>query len=142
MITKEQWEDIKSKLSGLYGGVEFTLNDKKISVHKQQISETKLAWMVYIDGKVNLGWGYPSEKNYDPLMEQLWHKKTRSLYKEAEKKKIKKIWGVRRAKKEFPELEKKYSWYQPYFNSINVLERQFKKIDGLELISKDDNDDS
>ena len=140
MITKEQWASIKTELSTIYSGVEFTLNDKKIAVHKVQISCTKLAWIVYIDGKINLSWGYPNHKNYDPLMEQLWHKKTRSLYKEAEKKKIKKIWGVRRAKKEFPRLEEKGHWYQPYFNSLNVIERQFKKIDGLELIEDKSND--
>ncbi|WP_324172007.1 hypothetical protein [Sulfurimonas sp.] len=141
MITKEQWASIKTELSAIYSGVAFTLNDKKIDVHKVQISSTKLAWIVYIDGKINLDWGHSNKKNYDPLMEQLWHKKTRSLYKESEKKKIKKIWGVRRAKKEFPELEKKYSWYKPYFNSLSVLEKQFKKLDGLELIIKDENND-
>lgn len=133
MITKEQWEDIKSKLSSPFDSVNFMLDGKKLTVKKQCISDTQLAWIVYIDGTINVTWGYPTEETFLPLVEKVWHKKTKSLYTAKEKAKIIKIWGKRKAKAYFPELDKKMIMYRAMFSKYSVLEKQFKKIDGLEL---------
>lgn len=137
MITKEQWEDIEKELSGIYGHVEFKLDDKKLYIAKQLVSENKLSLMVYIDGSINAIWGFPNEEKFLPLTEKVWHKKTRSLYTPTRKASIIKTWGKRAAKKDFPDLDKKMVYYNCYFEKFSVLKRQFSKIKELELIKSE-----
>lgn len=134
MITKEQWELIKNKLTGIYGMVEFLLDGKKIMITRELVSENTLGLIVYIDGKFIVGWGYPGE-NYNVIVETLWNKKTRSKHTLKWKKEITKIYGKREAKKRF-NLDEKYTWYIPLFSKYSVLERQYKKIKNLELVTK------
>ena len=133
MITNEQWETVESELKGLFGVVNFKLDDKKITITKEFIAENKMAYIVYIDGSVTLGWGSPSSELYDPTVEKVWHKKTRSIYKPREIKRLIKDWGKREAKRMFPNLEEKQVYFNPYFEKYSVLHRQFKKIKELEL---------
>ena len=133
MITKEQWEDIEKRLSGIYGHVELKLDDKKIGIAKELIAENKLGLVVYIDGSFTLGWGMPSSELFNPIVEQLWHKRTKSYYSSREKTSLIKIWGKREVKKHH-DLDKKQTWYEPMFNKFSVLKSQFKKIENLEVI--------
>lgn len=134
MITKEQWELIKKELSGFYGSVEFLLDDEKINVTRQRVSEDSLGIIIYINGSYTLGWGYPGE-TYNKIVETLWYKKTRSKYKTKEKISLTKIWGKREVKKHY-NLDEKYTWYLPMFTKYSVFEKQYKKIKNLELITK------
>lgn len=133
MITNEEWKTIEKDLKGIFGRVDFKLGDKKITIAKEFISENKLAYIVYIDGQYSFSWGEPEHENFDCIVEKIWHKNTRSLYKPSEVKKLVKIWGKRRLKKEYPNLEKKIVRYFPWFEKYSVLQRQFKKIKELEL---------
>ncbi len=133
MIKKEEWEQIKKELSGIYGVVEFELDNKKITVAKRMISENKLALIVYIDEKIDYSLCLGDKEN--EIVKKVWCKKTRSVYTAKEKASLIKIWGKREIKKHH-DLDKKSIGYSPCFNTYSVLERQYKKLKDLSLVTK------
>lgn len=75
-ITTEQWDEIKQQFSGLVGRVELTLDEHRIVLKRQQVSENQLAIVVYIDGFVRGKW---NAENF-PIIRQVWHlKKSRGV---------------------------------------------------------------
>lgn len=135
MITKEQWEKIRRELSGVYGSVKFKVDETELLVKKGFIAENKLAILVYINGAIQLGQGYTDSEVYNPITQKVWCTKTRSYYKPKEKEKLIKIWGKREAYKRH-DLDKKIVSYIPYFGTYATFERQYKKLENLELITE------
>lgn len=135
MITKEQWEKIRRELSGVYGSIKFKLDETELLVKKGFISENKLAIMVYINEIIQIGAGWTDSKVFNPITKKVWCTKTKSIYKPKEKAKLIKIWGKREAYKRH-DLDKKIVSYVPYFNTFATFERQYKKLENLELITE------
>lgn len=136
MITKEQWENIKKELScGVYGSVKFKLDETELLVVRNFISENQLAITVFIDGKIKIGAGWTDSDIFNPITEKVWCKTSSSYYKPKEKAKIIKIWGKKEAYKRY-ELDKKMIRYLPFFSTYASFERQYKKLENLELISE------
>ena len=135
MITKEQWEKIKRELSGVYGSVKFKLDETELFVKKGFIAENKLAILVYINEAIQLGQGYTDSEVFNPITQKVWCTKTRSYFKQKEKEKLIKIWGKREAYKRH-DLDKKIVSYTPYFGTYATFERQYKKLENLELITE------
>ena len=135
MITKEQWEKIKRELSGVYGSVKFKVDETELLVKKGFIAENKLAILVYINEAIQLGQGYTDSEVFNPITQKVWCTKTRSYFKQKEKEKLIKIWGKREAYKRH-DLDKKIVSYVPYFNTYATFERQYKKLENLELITE------
>ncbi|BFM49779.1 hypothetical protein [Marinomonas sp. THO17] len=79
----------------------------------------------------SMGW---AGDHYDPIVEQLWNKRFRSVYSTTQMKRIEKDFGKRRAKKDFEDLDKKIEWYEPFFKTFASIQRKYKKIDGLEFV--------
>lgn len=132
-ITKDQWSEIEREFSGLLGIVKFRLDQRDITVTKEQISESGLGYAVYIDEKIKFTWGDPNGKDFNPLTRKLWHKKTRSLFSAKKKKELSKGFTKREVKKYMPDLDAKFETYSPFFTKLSVLKRQFQKITDLEL---------
>lgn len=61
MITKEQWEEIESRIKNYFFDAEFKLGDTRITVIREFIRENKLAYVVYLDGAVSFS--YSDEKH-------------------------------------------------------------------------------
>lgn len=104
MITNEQWQQIENQLSLYLGCVTFQLNGYEISARRQQINETTLKIVVYINGEIKGSWGNKekvdiSEPSVIPL-----------------------VWR-----------DVKYL-RSPFFTATKTLIRQYKKIEGLELV--------
>ncbi|MEM5557284.1 hypothetical protein AAHK07_02060 [Aliarcobacter cryaerophilus] len=135
MITKEQWEKIKRELSGVYGSVKFKVDETELFVKKGFIAENKLAIMVYIDEIIQIGAGWTDSKVFNPITQKVWCTKTRSVYKPKEKEKLIKIWGKREAYR-MHDLDEKIVSYVPYFGTYATFERQYKKLENLELITE------
>lgn len=135
MITKDQWEEIEKGLSGSYGAVKFKLGEKEITLEKRFIKENVLAICVFIDGQLQPAMGWPGN-HFDPIVEQLWNKRSRSVYSPTEQKRIIKVWGKREAKK-YHDLDKKVEWYEAFFKTFASMQRKYKKIEGLEFVRTD-----
>ncbi|MGX9455537.1 hypothetical protein ACWU37_16620 [Photobacterium damselae subsp. damselae] len=143
MITKAEWEEIEDDLSRGYVDVDFTYKGFELAVSRVWVSESKTALVVYINGRINHGWGTAhidfvkaSEefKSLVPsILADVWKARTKSLYTAKEIKEQEKIWGKRECKR--MGIYRKFHYYEPYFSKASVLVRQFKKLDGLELAS-------
>lgn len=136
MITKKEWEYIKSYLSGRRGSIEFELGKDKITVNKTQLNENKLGITVYFNENIDWNWGVKGD-TFNSIVEKIWMKRTKSIHTAKRKKELIKELGKRAAIKHFG-LDDKFTVYTPIFSSYTTLERQFKKIESLKLVTKFD----
>jgi hypothetical protein len=134
MISKDQWLSIQKELAGSFCSAEFVWQDHKISVRRVRLSESKTALAVYIDDTIQPAKGWPDSDHHDPMVEQIWRKRSKAVFSPAKKAKIEKTLGKRRARQTFSNLDKTYEWFDPIFTTAASLVRQFKKLDGLVLI--------
>jgi len=134
MITKEQWQDIETRLKGMFASISFQLGTDKITVQRGFVSEGRSELAVYLNGWINGKWSCkPEDKDYNPLIEKFWHRKERSFYPPKEKRIIIKGFGKKGAIKTFPNLDKKMVYYSTCWPRAKTLVNQFKKIKELEL---------
>ncbi|WPA91027.1 hypothetical protein QS795_011070 [Providencia zhijiangensis] len=132
-ISKEQWVKIEGDLKDYFASVDFQYKGIEIGVRRVSIGEGKTALAVFLDGEIRTGWGWTNSDVFNPLVECFWSKRQKSYYSPARVKKLEKIYGKRRVKKEISNLHEKLTWYHPYFSKASVLVRQFKRIEGLTL---------
>lgn len=136
-ISKEQWAEIEERLKGFYVNVKFTLSGHEICIQKKLYKENQYALVVYIDG-VWKGLWMSGDKDpvYDPIVKQVWRRRTRAVFSPSKKAELIKGFGKRRAKKYFSRLDDVVEYWNPDFKTAASLVRQFKKIDGLELVAE------
>jgi len=135
MIAKEQWKKVEEQLAGMFGWVKFKIDAYEVTVQRERMSESVTNLAIYIDDELCFGNGMPNSKVYMPITEKLWRKKSRKKYATKFINDTIKIYGKRRALKEYPDLYDKAYSLDPIFNTAKSLCRQYKKIDGLELLS-------
>lgn len=135
-ITKEQWQGIKEALQSSFCHVRFRYQNTEISVVRVWKSESRTALCVYFDNKLCLGWGHSGCDNYNPITEFFWFTRTRRCHSAKEVQKLEKALGKRYARKHLPSLYESYSYRVPEFASSATLIRQFRKAEGLVLITE------
>ncbi len=137
-ISAEQWEVINTKLQNQFASVHFALDGRKITVQWRRSSRTRIQYslFVFIDEKIRISTGWPSHGDYDSFVEKVWRKKTRttSLFKkqDLDGKSKRQIAIINKLKKEYP--DRVLVWYEPCFCTPGLLIRQYKKLEGLEVI--------
>ncbi|MGR5240237.1 hypothetical protein ACPV36_05010 [Photobacterium damselae] len=134
-ITKEQWEEIERNLSGCFGHAAFLYKGHELTVTRQSVSESQTALIVYINGRYATAWGYPNLESKIPAPEivpEVWRARTKALYTTKQIKELEKGLG-KRACKEMGIYEKRH-FHVPDFSKASVLVRQYKKLDGIELL--------
>lgn len=132
VITKEQWQQIEAELSGHFVSVKFNYQGHKIGVTRERKNESTTLLVVYINGEI-LGKWFTCPEDSPKILPEVWCKRSRSRYEPKFIADIEKIYGKRRAKKEYPDLHSRREWFEPFFSKSSVLCRQFKKLEGLEL---------
>lgn len=132
-IASEDWKGIEADLKSNYARFDFNYQGRKIEVKRLPVGEGKTQLAVFIDGKINIGWGYPDSDDYDPITCLIWRKRSKALYPPKEKARLEKSFGKRRIRKVFSNFDHVQEWYDPLFPKASVLVRQFKKLDGLTL---------
>lgn len=145
MLTKEQIEKIKKRLSGCSFGVDLKIvgDDRTISIRKEFKSDEKLIYAVYFDGKIKGKWNEKTE----PLVPKLWCKKSIAIWKPKQIKEIENdykriyrgsgrlVWK-KKMLESFPELYDKKTYYSPYFTSLRTLIATLRRVEWLELAEK------
>lgn len=134
-ISKEEWGTIKEALLPHHGAVKFSHNGNEILVNKRQVGENKLKLIVYINGVVNYGWGIPDNKEYKPEYKPYLNSNKMQRYANKTKKEIIKIYGKRRALKEYPELNSHREYWFADFATFSTFKGVFNKLDGLKLVA-------
>ena len=132
-ISKEQWGVIEKHLTGFFVSVIFKYGEFELTVSRSRVSESKTSLVVYIDDMIKGSW-YLEENDRPSCIPDVWRKRTRAKYTTKSIRDAEKVWGKRRAKKEFPELYEKNEYHTCDFTTAKSLVRQFKKLEGLELI--------
>lgn len=136
-ISKEQWADIEERLKSFYVNVKFTLSGHEICVQKVLYKENQYALCVYIDGSWKGSWMMGNkDPEHDPIVKQVWRRRTRSVFSPAKKKRLIKAFGIRGSKRVFPNMNQVIEYWNPDFKTAASLVRQFKKIDGLKLVTE------
>lgn len=136
-ITKEQWAAIEKRLRGSWGCVVFIYKGKVINVNRVRQSESKTVLVVYIGGEIKGSWFLEKDgKLEEPLVKELWRKRSIAVYKPKEKAKLIKAFGKRGVKEYFPNIDKVTIMYDSNFNTAKSLCSKFKKLDGLVLVTE------
>lgn len=142
-ISAEQWTVINTKLQNQFAVVHFAFDGRKITVQYGRSSQTRIQYslFVFIDEKIRISTGWPSHGDYDSFVEKVWRKRTRteSLFKKQalNGKSKRQIAVINRLKKEYP--DRVMVWYEPFFLTPGSLIKQYKKLEGLELVEKEEN---
>lgn len=146
-ISKEQWKKIEAILTDPWFEMKFDLNGHEISIRRARKSESRTVLGVFINGEVKGKWAQnvaeldPADEFMNQVVKQVWFHKFHARFKAkdlAQLEKYKKAVGVRRFKARFGDEDpKKQGWHylMPHFGTAATLVRQFKKIDGLTLIT-------
>ncbi|WP_064435498.1 hypothetical protein [Pseudoalteromonas neustonica] len=132
-ITKEQWIELEKHLTGYFCSAIFKFGEFEITVTRGRVSESKTSLVVYVDDVIKGDW-YSKDNERPACIPDVWRKRTRAKYTAKSIKEAEKVWGKRRAKKEMPELYEKTEYHTCDFTTAKSLVRQYKKLDGLELI--------
>jgi hypothetical protein len=140
-ISKEMWEKIEGDLANLYSYARFRLDGHDLFVRWGNISKNGqvYALIVGIDGFINFGHGYPSMDMFDLFTEKAWRKRSRKI---SIFKKRACDMKSKRAAKEFEDLKRQFPdrvqvWYEPFFMSPKSLITQYKRLDGIEYVEKE-----
>ncbi|PSU46645.1 hypothetical protein C9J12_18225 [Photobacterium frigidiphilum] len=141
VITKEQWKSLEEEMAGYFVNVEFKFNGYLVSINRVRSSEGKTELGVYIDGSIKGVWtsrtlqeNATQEDAAPTILHDVWKLKTKAMYSLKQVKELERTIGKRRAKKAFPHLHDRHEYHLPYFSKASVLCRQFKKLEGLELV--------
>lgn len=133
-ISQEQWQAIEQELQNYFCRVKFQLKGHSITATRERVSESKTEIAIYVNGAIK--GEHIAETELPEPYASVWQKRTRSKYKKSFIDSIEKIYGKREAKKQHPNLHDKIEYYWPSFTSAKTLVRQFKKIDGLQLVTE------
>jgi hypothetical protein len=137
MISKEQWTGIENELAGFYPHMKFKYQGREISINRVKVKEGKYDLAVYVDGYIKGAWTNPKWESFDPIVKDVWRERKKAVYPPKEKARLIKAFGKREAKRVFKNLDEVFISYEPTFTSAKSLVRQFKKLEGLEVIPPD-----
>jgi len=118
-MSNEEWKKVEEKLSGVFGVVELKIDGYKVSVQKVLISETMLAYMVYVNGEFRGSWliGDCEERRRFLCRHERCFTSGKTLSNYA------KVFGK---KSDFYiKAAQKYSWYTPYWRSFSSMKSHF-----------------
>lgn len=136
MISAEQWNGIANKLkSHVHSSVKFRLNGHDVMVILARVKECELAYVVTVDGNMPIHW-LPESDGFLPVSKKVCRHSIVKPYASTINK-IKKERGGKTYLK-----SKDAAWVHatserwiPWFKSVKSLVNQYKKIEGLELVS-------
>ncbi|EGR0412032.1 hypothetical protein FG168_11805 [Vibrio cholerae] len=140
-ITKEMWQQIEKEMSDGWVNIVFAYKGHELTVNRVRVSESKTCLQVYVDGLIKGEWvsfnGDNCLSDKAPvILPDVWCKKTKAKYSAKFKVRMTKIYGKRGVKKACPDLDESLVFYVPNFSKASVVCRQYKKLDGIELVSE------
>jgi len=146
-ISKEQWQAIAAELKKGWVAMKFKLHGHEIDVTRERKSESTTVLVVYIDGAMKGVWFKelsdidPADEFMNKVVKQVYFHKFKARYNKKaldELAKFKRKWGAKETKEIWGDNPEKagHTYLYPAFGSSTALVRQFKKIEGLELVSE------
>jgi hypothetical protein len=139
-INKAQWATVEASLKA---GARIRLSHQgnTVVINRALVTETKLAYVVYINGEIPRYWLSESDEGYEPLVTVYCRKVTYNPYQKI----ISEIKKERGGKSYLKRKENAYMHeakvrYEAYFPSAKSAVCHFKKMEGMTIIAPDDHD--
>ena len=121
-LSKQEIERIDAELSYPYGCVVLRCDDDTVTIQVERVKPRRYNLMVYVNGWFKAEYlkaGTPENRFYRPV--------TIKAYKPAERARLIKQFGKRRAAKYFPDLDKTGTHYMPSWLSPAPMLRHFAR---------------
>lgn len=121
-LSKQEVERIDTELSYPYGCVVLRCDADTVTIQVERTKPRRYDLMVYVNGwfkREYLNEGTPENRFYRPV--------TVRAYKPAERARIVKQFGKRRAAKYFPDLDKTGTYYMPSWTTPAPMLRHFAR---------------
>lgn len=123
-ITKEQWEQVETELSGSWGHVEMMIDGFKVNLRVERVKTFKYTIMTYVNGQ----WCGKWMMNDSEEGKRFFCPKSSFVHSTKTRTELIKIWGGKRCPKERQaEINKKHTMLMPSWNSVKTLRRHFEK---------------
>lgn len=133
-LSKEQKDFILKRLSHLFTNVQLLCDGHKIDLSMRRVSKMKLGIVLYIDGFFKGEWIYKPEEH---RQSKFFPDRYKSVFNPTVKKKLTKLYGVKKVYKEYPDLDKKVHYKDPYFNTAkSAIDHLIKVSESIELLTE------
>ncbi|MCA8183808.1 hypothetical protein [Burkholderia vietnamiensis] len=122
-LSKEDIQRIDAELSFPFGCVVLRCDSNTITIQVSRTKPRRYDLMVYVNGWFKMTYlkeAAPEHRFYRPVK--------LSAYKPAERAKIEKEFGKRKARKYFPNLDKTSTYYMPSWNTPSTMLRHFARV--------------
>ncbi|XDF79243.1 hypothetical protein AAFX60_018975 [Aliivibrio fischeri] len=136
-ISKEMWKKLEEEMSHMFVNVVFSYQGYEITVTRVREGESKTCLGIYIDDVMKGAWLLDKTEDKPSIMKEVCCTKQRHHYSPSRAKKLIKQFGKRRVLEIVPDIHDKYEYLMPYFSKASVLCRQYKKLEGIELVKAD-----
>jgi len=124
------WNILKKRANDEYPfELDFKIDGHDISVAKKYAGMS-FHFEIYIDGFLNFKFD-EEEKDIKELKKKVWQKTSKAKYTAKEKRKLIRIFGKKRLKDEYPDIEDVYTHFSPIYKSPITLINTFKKIQNI-----------
>jgi hypothetical protein len=116
-MTSQDWKEVEKRLKSFYYIVKLNCDGYKVDLVLEQVSTMKNSIMVYVNGKFKGEWLVNDceerRRFLRPVLKYVYSAKWRASMKKKPK------W----LQKEFPDTNKTYTYYTPYWLSFGALKR-------------------
>lgn len=136
MISSDSWKEIEERLKKPDAHVIFGYKEHTIVVRRLAISESRLALVVFLDGRVDLQWWNVEDQGIKALIEKFWCRVETKVFSAAARRDLKARFGDQAAEKSFDFGATSTTWL-PRFLSTRTLVQKYRSIDDLVLIDAD-----
>lgn len=124
MISKEEWNEIQTMLTGAFGRVELLIDGFEVVFRIERIRNLKYGIMTYVNGEFRGAWlledSEIGKRFYRPVSKFVHTTKTRTD--------LIRLYGGKRCKKEELErINKKHLFLDPIWNSVKTLRCHLEK---------------
>ncbi|MFZ6747447.1 hypothetical protein [Undibacterium sp. Ren11W] len=132
-ITKEQWTQVETELSGSWGHVEMLIDGFKVNLHVERVKLLKYTIMTYVNGQFCGKWMIADSEEG----KRFFCTKSSFVLSAKHRAELIKIWGGKRCPKaKLEELNKKTTILMPHWSNVKTMRRHFEKNNqSLELVS-------
>lgn len=131
-ITKEQWEQVESELSGSWGHVEMMIDWFKVDLRVERVKSLKYTIMTYVNGQFCGKW----MRDDSDEGRRFFRVSSSFVFSASHRAEVIKIYGGKRCPKaKLEEINKKYTTLMPNWSSVKSMRRHFEKNNqSLELV--------
>lgn len=132
MMTAEEWKKAEEELKCLFNPVKLTCDGYKVTIILVRTDQFKNALAVYVNGEIKGKWYMEDceerRRFFQSRSQSAFNKKQKDIYKKIRKSTRKEI-GI--------DIEKKFTYYTPYWKSFKALKSHLiKNNTNIELVKE------